>query len=337
MPVGILGIEYHLPERVVTNEQLHHENPDWRMDDIYAKSGIRERHVAADGETAADLGCRAAEKLLDRSLVDRAQVDYVLFCTQCPDYFLPTTACVLQHRLGLGKSAGALDFNLGCSGFVYGLQLARSLIVAGQARCVLLITADTYSKFIHPRDRTVRTLFGDGAAATLVGPSDGAAAIGQFLVGTDGAGALNLCVPSGGLRLPRSLETAREMTDDTGCTRSQDDLFMDGTAVFTFAITVVPAALKAFLQRAVLAVGDVDLFIYHQANRFMLDHLARRSKIPPDKMVLDLEEVGNTVSSSIPIALRRCADSGRLRPAQRVVLVGFGVGYSWGLCDITWG
>ncbi len=336
MRAAILGIASYLPERIETHEDLRRENPDWRVEELYEKSGIRARHVAAEDETASDLGRRAAEELLARGIVPIDEVDYLLFCTQSPDHFLPSGACFLQHALGLGKHVGAFDFNLGCSGFVYGLQVASSLVGSGVARNVLLITADTYTKYIHPRDRTVRTLFGDGAAATLVGAARGAGSLGPFEIGTDGAGAENLIVPSGGLRRPRSAETAREVTDPSGATRSADHLFMDGAAVFTFAITTVPPTVKRLLQKSALTVDDVDAYVYHQANKYMLEHLARRSRIPSDKMIVDMETVGNTVSASIPIATHRAVERGRIRPADRLVLVGFGVGYSWAACTMTW-
>jgi len=334
--IAILGISYHLPERVETNEDLQRENFDWRMDELYEKSGISARHIAADGETASDLGYQAARKLLDRARVAPDEIDYLIYCTQGPDYFLPSGACILQNRLGLGKHVAAFDFNLGCSGFVYGLQMAKSFITAGAAHNVLLITADTYGKLIHPRDRAVRTLFGDGAAATLIGSTEGVGQIGQFVLGTDGAGAKNLIVRSGGFRTPRSAETAVEVTDDAGCTRSQDNLFMDGPAIFAFAVTTVPRTLTALLQKSGLAADAVDWYVYHQANRYMLEHLARRSKIPPEKMLIDVDVVGNTVSASIPLAICRAVEAGKIQPGQRLVLVGFGVGYSWGACDIVW-
>ena len=337
MDTSVLGIAYHLPPRVETNADLQRQNPDWRMDDVYAKSGIAQRHIAAEGETASDLGYQAAVALLDRRLVPPEEIDYVLLCTQSPDYFLPTGACVLQQRLGLGKHVGALDFNLGCSGFVYGLQIAQSLVASESARNVLLITADTYSKYIHPKDRTVRTLFGDGAAATLVGRATGRGRIGTFLVGTDGKGAENLIVPAGCSRLPRSAETSEEVTDEAGCTRSKQDLFMDGPAIFTFAISVVPRAVKNHLANASISQDEIDWFVYHQANRYMLEHLAKRSKIPLDKMVIDVHDIGNTVSASIPIALQRGVEEGKIEPGHRLLLVGFGVGYSWAACDLTWG
>jgi 3-oxoacyl-[acyl-carrier-protein] synthase-3 len=333
----ILGISYHLPDKVVSNDDLGRENPDWKMDKIYEKAGIWSRHVAAEDETAGDLACEAVRKLLDRNLAPRDQIDYLLYCTQSPDYLLPSTACVLQDRLGLGTHTGALDFNLGCSGYVYGLQLAKSLVQTAAARHVLVVTADTYTKYIHPRDRTVRTLFGDGAAATLVGPSkEGSGEIGEFVLGTDGAGAKKLIVPSGGFRLPRSADTAQERMDEVGCVRSQDNLYMDGQAIFRFAIHTVPSLISALLARSGRTVDEIDWYVYHQANKFMLESLAQCSNIPPEKMVYHLETVGNTVSATIPLSIQAYVEAGRIKPGQRLMLIGFGVGYSWGACVVTW-
>lgn len=335
MAVSILGIASYLPDGRLTNDDLARENPDWDMDRMYEISGIVSRRIAGPDETAGDLGERAAGRLLERDLVDKAEIDFVLYCSQSPDYYLPSTACILQHRLGLGKHAGALDFNLGCSGFVYGLGLAKSLIEAGQARNVLLITSDTYSRYIHPRDRTVRTLFGDGAAATLVGQADGGG-LGEFVYGTDGAGAENLIVPAGGLKKPRSAATAVETTDSAGSTRSEDNLYMNGKAIFSFALTAVPKAVRQLMGKAGLSSEEVDWYVLHQANRFMLTNLATRAKLPADKMVMEMEDIGNTVSSSIPIAMERYAAAGRIQPGQRCLLVGFGVGHSWAACDTVW-
>jgi 3-oxoacyl-[acyl-carrier-protein] synthase-3 len=336
VPAKILGIEYHLPERVETNEDLQRENPDWRMDQLTAKLGIKARHIAAPSETSCDLGYAAAKKLLDRGLAPPESIDYLIFCTQSPDYFLPTGACLLQQRLGLGKHVAAFDFNLGCSGYVYGLQMAKAFIVSGEARNVLLVTGETYTKFIHPRDRTVRALFGDGAAATLIGHAAEGDGIGQFELGSDGAGAQNLIVPAGAARVPCSRETSQEYTDNAGCVRSRENLFMDGPAIFTFAISAVPKMVDALLKKTGFTANDIDWFVYHQANRYMLEELARRSQIPADRMIIDLADVGNTVSASIPIALQRAVAKGQIRPGQRLLLAGFGVGYSWGACDVVW-
>ena len=166
MKAAIRAIEYYLPETVLGSDDLTREFPDWSVAKIESKTGIRERHIASGSECSSDLGIAAAKKLFDSGAVSPSEIDFLLFCTQSPDYFLPTTACMMQAALGIPKTAGALDFNLGCSGFVYGLGLAKGLIETGQAKSILLITAETYSKFIHPRDRSVRTIFGDAAAAT---------------------------------------------------------------------------------------------------------------------------------------------------------------------------
>ena len=334
----IVGIAGHLPERIETNEELASDNPDWDLPRIAAKTGIHARRIAAPEETACDLGYEAARRLLDRELVPPAEIDYVLMATQTPDHLFPSNACLLQARLGLGRHVGAFDFNHGCSGFVCGLQLAAALIKTRMARNVLLITADTYSKLVHPRDRTVRALFGDGAAATLIGPAtEESGRIEHFIVGTDGSGAAQLMVPAGGFRLPRSAETAAEFEDETGCLRSRDHLFMDGQAIFSFALNTVPRAVAAVLQQAGLTPDDVDWYVYHQANKFMLENLAMCSRIPQAKMVYHLETLGNTVSASIPLALEAWLDSGRIEPGHRLILAGFGVGLSWAVCHVVWG
>ena len=333
MAPGIIAIDYFLPERVETNTDLSDQNPTWLMERLEKKCGIYQRHVAGPDETACDLGYEAARKLLEREVVPNDEIDFLLFCTQSPDYFLPTSACILQERLGLKTSMGALDFNLGCSGFVYGLFMAKQFVASGAARNVLLITADTYTKFINPRDRSVRPLFGDGAAATLVG-AGASGSIGEFVLGTDGTGADKLIVPSGCARLPRSAETAQEFTDSAGCVRSRDNLFMNGIALMNFAVSTVPPTIDALLEKTGLSLEDIDWFVYHQANEFMLRNLAGQSKVPWEKMVLCMETIGNTVSASIPIALAESISSGQTRPGQQLALIGFGVGYSWAACTM---
>jgi 3-oxoacyl-[acyl-carrier-protein] synthase-3 len=326
----ILDLAAHLPERVLDNEALAALYPDWSADKILAKTGIRERRIAADGETAADLACAAADKLFAQGRVERGEIDFILFCTQAPDYLLPTSACLLQARLGLPRSAGALDFNLGCSGFVYGLSLAKGLIESGAARRVLLLTADTYSKYIHPQDRSVRTLFGDAAVATVIGGVEGEVqSIGPFVFGTDGRGARDLIVEAGGARRPCDADSSVAHLDANGNVRSAENLHMNGAEVFSFTLREVPAAVDALLDKAGLARADIDFFVLHQANRFMLDTLRKKIGIAPDKMPLHLEDVGNTVSSTIPLALVRMREGGQLVPGTRLMLVGFGVGYSW--------
>lgn len=336
-PAGaaIAAIAYHLPERILSSAELSAQFPEWAVGKIEAKTGISERHIAAPDECSSDLAVAAAQKLFASGACSPADIDFVLLCTQSPDYFLPTTACLVQHRLGIPTTAGALDFNLGCSGFVYGLALAQGLIACGNARNVLLLTAETYSKFLHPADKSVRTLFGDAAAATLVTAAP-AAALGPFVFGTDGKGAEQLIVPTGGMRAPRTAESAVEYTDGSGNVRSRDHLFMDGGEIFAFTLNAVPKAVRQLLDRTGLTLDQIDLFVFHQANQYMLETLRKQLKIAPERFYIHLKECGNTVSSTIPIALAEASRDGALRPGQRVMLVGFGVGLSWGAALVEW-
>jgi 3-oxoacyl-[acyl-carrier-protein] synthase-3 len=211
------------------------------------------------------------------------------------------------------------------------------LIATGQAAKVLLVTAETYSKFIHPQDRSVRTIFGDAAAASLVSAADGAEpCLGPFEFGTDGAGAKNLMVPAGGMRRPRTLESAAAVEDPDGSRRSADNLYMNGAELFSFTLRAVPECVDRLLAKSGRRIEDVDRFVFHQANRFMLEHLRRKLRIPAERFCLALESCGNTVSSTIPIALKLAARSGQLQPGNLVMAVGFGVGYSWGAGFLRW-
>jgi len=326
----IWAIEESLPESVLSNEDLAGEFSDWDAAKILEKTGIATRHIAGPAELASDLGVAAAESLFRKHAVLREEIDFLIFCTQSPDYFLPTTACTVQSRLGLRQSCGAIDVNQGCSGFVYALALAKGLIETGSADTVLLITADTYSKFINPRDRSVKTLFGDGAAATIVKATENdERLVGPFVFGTDGRGAGNLIVPAGGLRTPRSPGTAVELEDRAGNWRSSDNLFMNGPEIFNFTLRTVPKAVSQLLEKAGLGLDEIDFFVFHQANRFMLETLRDKMKIPASKFCIELETSGNTVSSTIPIAMRRLMERGAIVRGNRLMLVGFGVGYSW--------
>ncbi|MCA9024839.1 MAG: ketoacyl-ACP synthase III [Planctomycetaceae bacterium] len=327
MTATISAIEYHVPSHVLANDELAQVSDIWSPEKIEAKTGITERHVASRGECSSDLAVAAAEKLFASGAIDRDEVDFLLLCTQSPDYLLPTTACLVQERLGLSNTVGALDINLGCSGYVYALGMAKGLVETGQAKNLLLITADTYSKFIRDEDLNVRTLFGDGASATLIrndqsltstGPG-----IGPMVYGTDGSGAQNLIVKQSGLRIFQP-DDETELTDDRG------RLFMNGPQIFTFTLKAVPDLVSQLLDRSGRTLDDVDLFVFHQANQYMLDHLRKKIGIPEDRFVSAMKHSGNTVSSTIPIALKHAQLDGRLRANDTVMLVGFGVGYSWG-------
>jgi 3-oxoacyl-[acyl-carrier-protein] synthase-3 len=333
LPAYISAIAFELPDRVVDNAALKAENPGWDMARIEAKTGIKSRHIAEEDECASDLAFRAAYKLICGTGIDPSSIDVLLFCTQSPDYVLPASACLIQHRLGLPNTCAALDFNQGCSGYVYGLFLARSLICSGQARRVLLLTGDTYSRYIHRGDRSVRVLFGDAGAATLISAEAGAQ-IGEFILGTDGAGAKNLIVPVSGSRRRACAETQIATTDQFGSIRTPENLFMDGQELFEFTLRRVPSSIAELLNKTGLTADQIDWFIMHQANRFMLDQLRNRLKIPKERVPVCIESIGNTVSSSIPITMHQM--SSQFRSSNRMMLVGFGVGYSWGACDLVW-
>jgi 3-oxoacyl-[acyl-carrier-protein] synthase III len=332
---AIKAIKSFLPAGKLTNEQLAEEFGDWHAGQILSKTGVAVRGVAGPDETASDLGVAAGRRLFESGACAAEEIDFLLFCTQSPDYFTPTSACVMQDRLGLRTSCGAIDFNQGCSGYVYGLALAKSLIEAGTAATVLLITADTYTKFINRRDRSIRTLFGDGAAATLVTSIDAdTEMIGPLVLGTDGRGANEIIVPAGGLRCRPTSETAIEKQDDAGNWRSAQNLYMNGADVFSFALRTVPPAVDQLLQKSGMTMDQVDFFVLHQANKFILERLRGKMKIAPEKFWIDMENCGNTVSSTIPIALESAIDQQRIKPGYRVAVVGFGVGYSWGAAMI---
>lgn len=332
----IAAIASYLPSGVLSNGELAGLYPGWSEEKIYEKTGIRERHVAAPDETSLDLAVRAAELLFEKHTVARDSIDFVLFCTQTPDYFLPTSACVIQQRLALRTTCGALDIGLGCSGFVYGLSLAKGLIETGSAARVLLLTADTYSKLIHPLDKSVRTLFGDGAAATLVEAAQTRdAQIGPFVFGTDGSGAENLIVRTGGMRNPRTPESASERADASGNVRADDNLFMDGPAIVNFTLKEVPRAMERLLQVAGASLESIDLVVLHQANRYMLEMLRKKMRIPSEKFVIYLEHCGNTVSATIPLALESVGVSRATAEPRKMILIGFGVGYSWAGTVVT--
>jgi len=332
----ISSVEYYLPEQVLSNEDLEKLFAGWSAEKIYSKTGVSRRHIASQSECSSDLGVKAALSLMERYDVKPADVDVLIFCTQTPDYCIPSTSCIMQDRLGLPTSCAVFDINLGCSGFVYGLWTASAYIRSGMAHNVLLITADTYSKLIHPLDKSVRTIFGDAAAAALICADGGIAQVGDFVLGTNGSGHQNLIASTSGFRVSRSAETAMEKEDESGNIRSLDNLHMNGPNILTFTLRVIPKNIQKLLDKAGLTLNDVDWFIFHQANKFILDRLVSKLRIPENKVPICLEECGNTVSSSIPITLKDCQQRGLFQNGDRIMLVSFGVGYSWGSVMLEW-
>ena len=315
---------YYLPEIIEFNEDIR----------LRKKTGIQQRHICKKDVTAADMAVLAAEKLFNAG-VAREKIDFLLFCTQSPDYPLPSTACILQKKLGLANNCGALDFNLGCSGFVYGLGMAKGLIESGQAKQVLLLTSETYSKYINPKDNAVRNLFGDAATATLLSGLD-TELLGVFgnVFGTDGGKAKDLIVPVGGMRY-RYSETAVSTTEDKfGNIRTNQNLYMNGGAITDFTLDIVPKVMESILLQTHLKKEDIDYYVFHQANKFILKSLQQVCGLLNESFWIDVTEYGNTVSNTIPIALVDLMQSCNSKKLKKVLLIGFGVGLSWGGCVV---
>jgi len=323
----IKAISYYLPEKVVTNENLVEHFPEWSVGKIFLKIGILERHIAGTDETAADMAVKAAEKLIEEYNIDKNKIDYIIFMTQSPDYYLPTTACLIQDRLSLRTSIGAIDVNLGCSGFVFGLSLAKGLLLGEMAKNVLLLTSETYSKYLHPKDKGNRTIFGDAAAATLIS-TDGIAEIKDFCFGTDGKGANNLIVKTGGARCQGKLNDL--VFDESGNPKSSDYLYMDGAEILKYTLDYFPPLVVDTLSKNKLEQNDIDLFVFHQANKYIMELLRKKLKIEDEKYYRFYETVGNTVSSTIPIALKEALNDGTMHRKYKVLLAAPGLGYSWG-------
>jgi 3-oxoacyl-[acyl-carrier-protein] synthase-3 len=323
-------ISYYLPEKILTNADLAAAFPEWSVEKIANKIGVSQRHIAAPDETSLDMGVMAANRLFEEYHVPRETIDYLLFCTQSPDYFLPTSACIMQDRLGLKKSCGALDFNLGCSGFVYGLSLAKGLIASGIAKNVLLVCGETYSKFLNKADKGNRTIFGDAASATLISNqvSGLSGKIGAFDLGTDGSGAENLIVRAGGMRQPFGSRKEEHAIHDM--TNADANLAMNGPAIFNFTSVNVPDLVTGNVKKNNLAMEAIDHFVFHQANAYILNHLREKINVEKERFPIRMDFCGNTVSSSIQIALRTLQDENTIKSGDTILLAGFGVGYSWG-------
>jgi len=321
MGAKIKQVEYYLPERILTNEELEKAYPEWSATKLEKKVGIKQRHISGPNETSLDLATRAAIKVLEKE--DKDLIDFVLFCTQSPDYLLPTSACLLQSRLGLKTNIGALDFNLGCSGYVYGLALAKGLINSGVCKNILLVTGETYSKFIAEDDISNRSIFGDAGTATIVTYSD-EDQLGEFIFGTDGIGAENLIVNGLSARNSYILKDVDRPT-----------LYMNGPEIFNFTIETIPPLIQQVISKNKLQLSGIDYFILHQANKYILEFLISEIGLDKSKCHIDMLDYGNTVSNTIPIALKDAFEQRIIQEGDKVLLAGFGVGYSWCSTIIT--
>ena len=320
-------IEYCLPEKVVTNEDLAKENPEWDFSLIEPKTGVLSRHIAGRDERASDLAVNAAEKLFQKGNIERDSIDTLLFCTQSPDYPLPTTACIIQDRLKLRTSIAAFDFNLGCSGYIYGLAMSSAMIKSGISEKVLLLSAETYSKYISDTDRTSRTVFGDAGAATIIERPNNSKSLGPFILGTDGSGRDKIIVRQSDWRPNIDSKTVKN---------PEQYLYIDGPGIFMFTMQKVPACVRELLAKAEKTMDDVDLFIFHQASKIVIDNIVRILSLEDSKVFRGYEKIGNTVCASIPIALKQADEQNLAKKGDLIMLVGFGVGLSWGACFVQW-
>lgn len=327
MGTVIKDIEYYLPETILSNNDLMKENPSWDMEKVALKTGVQKRHIARDSETACDLAIQACARLFSK--YDKDIVDAIIFCTQSPDYIMPSNAYLIHRHFGFKEKVIAFDITQACSGYVYGLVIANSLIVSGTAENILLVNADTYSKYINKKDRSTRSLFGDGASATFITSASSDTGIIDFDISSSGKGFENFYIPAGGCKLPYSKASLAEKTDDNGNVYTDLDIHMDGMGVLNFFRNKVTQQVRALLSKNKLSIDDIDLFVFHQASKVALDSLSAALKIPPDKMYVRLTNVGNLVSASIPVALKMAMDEGKLRTESKVLISGFGVGLSW--------
>jgi len=321
----VAGVVSCVPEQIVNNTPFLERFGD-KAHDIEKMTGVRERRWTAAGQTTADLCQRAAETLLDELGWERDSVDALFFVTQTPDYRLPATACALQNRLGLGKQVLAFDINLGCSGYPYGLWLAMTSIASGAARRALLLVGDTISKTVDTEDRSTAMLFGDAGTATAIEADANGTA--RFLLGTDGSGEHQLIITEGAYR------PSAPADDATG--PRADALYMDGGAIFNFTLATVPSLVTATLEQGGGSEG-FDAFLFHQANAFMLKHLAKKAKLPSDKVPVNIDRFGNTSSASIPLLITTDLAEQLRGQSMRLGMFGFGVGFSWGSVDLELG
>ncbi|HMH02010.1 MAG TPA: ketoacyl-ACP synthase III [Terriglobales bacterium] len=332
----IVGISCAVPDQIQTLEDAIKVFGEESVRKTSESTGVKNRYVVTGSQCTSDLCFAAAEKLLADLRWERESIDALILVTQTPDYFLPATSCSLHGRLGLAKHCAAFDLNLGCSGYVYGLWVASTLISSGNIRRVLLLVGDTISRVVSPQDRSVASLFGDAGTATAIEGDDKAPTM-YFEMGTDGTGQNHLIVPAGAFRQPHTENTSKQIECEGGNVRSAANLYMDGPEVFAFTLREIPSLINAVLAKAGWTGDSFDALVFHQANRYMLQYLTKRMRLPPEKVVMAIENYGNTSSASIPLAITHSLANQLRLGEMRLVLAGFGVGLSWGAVTLTCG
>ena len=330
--LNINAIEYHLPENIITNQMLGKLNSTWDMELLEKWTGVSKRYYASDNQTALDLAFIASEKLLKHIQISSEKIDSLIFCTQSNDYIMPPNSAVLHGLLGLSEAVFAFDINLACSGFINGISIANGLMKSGTAKNILLVNADTISKYVNDKDRSTKVLFGDAASVTLLEDSKNDKGLIDILCSTSGVNYKKLIIPYGGARNPKTDKSCISIEDKNGNFRNDENLFMDGVGIFSFVNSKVTKQIKLILSRNNFNIEDIDLFVFHQANKFVLESLAKLLKIDPQKVFMNIDKIGNTSSASIPIALKDAKSDGRLKKGDLVLCSGFGAGLSWGTC-----
>tara|TARA_S200000501_G_scaffold376719_1_gene432571 strand:- start:2274 stop:3254 length:981 start_codon:yes stop_codon:yes gene_type:complete len=316
-------VENYIPSSKESNADLLRaaKFSEDKISRMIKKIGIKSRRIAEKDVYSNDLAIKSAKKIL--KYIDKDKIDFLIFCSNTPEYSLPTNACIIQDKLKLKSSIGAFDIILACSGYIYSLSIAKSLIISNQAKNILLVTSDTYSKFIRKENVNTRILFGDGSSSTLISKSKkqkGSYEIENFEYGTDGSGFKNAVIPNFGARYWNN-------KIDNG-----DYLDLNGPGIYEFALKRVPFVVKEYLKKNLLSIDKIDYFVFHQANEYIINNLQLKLKIPKNKVLMNMSNIGNTSSSSIPIVLSKYLD--KIKKNKKILLVGFGGGLSWGVCSI---
>ncbi|ALP35065.1 MULTISPECIES: beta-ketoacyl-ACP synthase III [Paenibacillus] len=323
--VGVIGTGKYVPEKILTNKDLEaivETSDEW----IVSRTGIQERHIAAPEQATSDLAYEAAIKALASAGMTAQDLDLIIVATVTPDMAFPSTACILQDKLG-AKGAAAFDLSAACSGFVYGLATATSFIKTGIYNNALIIGADCLSRITDYTDRNTCVLFGDGAGAVVIGEVPEGRGFQSFDLGAEGAGGGLLKLEAGGSRLPASADTVEN---------KQHYIYMNGREVFKFAVRVMGTATVDVLEKAGLSKDDIDLFVPHQANIRIIQSAMQRLDLPEEKVIINVHKYANTSAASIPLALVEAAEEGRMKEGDRVLMVGFGGGLTWGASVLVW-
>ncbi|MFK5856956.1 MAG: ketoacyl-ACP synthase III [Bacteroidota bacterium] len=326
----IQDISCYFPETVLTNEHLQEEFPKLKVPELTRLTGVKKRYICDDDQTSTDLGIAAANKLFKESKISKDDIDYIIFCSAGGDYITPASSTIIHNKLELPANCGAFDFNQGCTGYIYGLSIADSIITAGNAKNILLITAEAITKTIHTKDSSNRAIFGDAATASIITKKDTPNRFGKFIFGTDGSKFDKIIIKHGRERFPLAKFAHEDTIDGYGNVRNDANFYMDGAEVFNFSVSKAPELVSQLLAESNLEFNDIDFFIFHQANRIILETIGLKLKIPRNKLIIDVENTGNTVSSTIPIALHNAISSGTIGSGNTLLIAGFGVGFSWG-------